>query len=85
MDYFAEELTASKLKSLFKKAGIRPFDGIRKNDPAFKANDITDKTPDAKVIELMVTHPGLIQRPIVEVGDRAVVARPAEKALEIIS
>jgi arsenate reductase-like glutaredoxin family protein len=32
----------------------------------------------------MVVDPNLIQRPIVEVGERAVVARPIEKALELI-
>ncbi len=85
VDYFVEELTAARLKSLFKKAGIRPFEGIRKSDPAFKANAITDKTPDAKVIELMVANPGLIQRPILEVGGKAVIARPAERAFEIIA
>jgi arsenate reductase-like glutaredoxin family protein len=32
----------------------------------------------------MVANPSIIQRPIVEVGDRAVLARPIEKALEVI-
>jgi arsenate reductase-like glutaredoxin family protein len=32
----------------------------------------------------MVANPGLIQRPILEVGDRAVLARPIDKALELI-
>jgi len=32
----------------------------------------------------MVKFPSIIQRPIVEVGDRVVLARPIEKALELI-
>jgi len=45
---------------------------------------ITADTPDAEVIKAMVSDPNLIQRPIVEVGDRAVLARPIEKALELL-
>ena len=48
------------------------------------AAGLTDGTPDAEIIAAMVADPNLIQRPIVEVGDRAVVARPIDKALEII-
>jgi arsenate reductase len=45
---------------------------------------VDSDTPDADVIRHMVADPNLIQRPIVEVGERAVVARPIEKALELI-
>lgn len=45
---------------------------------------ITADTPDAKVIKAMVADPNLIQRPIVEVGRRAVVARPIERALDLL-
>jgi len=48
------------------------------------AAGITEDTPDAKVIAAIVADPNLLQRPIVEVGNKAVVARPIEKALEIL-
>ncbi len=45
---------------------------------------VTAETADPAVIAAMVADPNLIQRPIVEVGDKAVLARPIEKALAII-
>ena len=39
---------------------------------------------DDEVIAAMTADPNLIQRPIVEVGDRAVLARPIDKALELL-
>jgi len=67
-----------------KKAGLKPLDVLRKNEPDFKKLNITPDMPDDKVIDLIVKHPNLLQRPIVEVGNKAVVARPIEKALKLI-
>jgi arsenate reductase len=36
------------------------------------------------VIELLLRHPELMQRPIVFRGPRAIIARPAEKVLELL-
>ncbi|CAN5544252.1 hypothetical protein BH10ACI3_BH10ACI3_29710 [soil metagenome] len=57
---------------------------LRKGEAAVKDAGISTDTPDGDVIKLMVANPNTIQRPIVEVGDRAVLARPIENALEII-
>ena len=72
------------MAGLLKKAGIKPFAALRRGEAAFKELALTAETPDADVIRAMIDHPGLLQRPIVEVGDRAVMAPPIEKALEII-
>ena len=48
------------------------------------AAGLTEDTPDKAVIAAMVSNPNLIQRPIVEVGDRAVIARPIDRALELV-
>jgi arsenate reductase len=68
------------LRDLAKKAGVTP---IRLTRGAAAAG-LTDETPGDAVIAAMVADPNLIQRPIVEVGNRAVIARPVEKALEIL-
>ncbi|MFN2413055.1 MAG: ArsC/Spx/MgsR family protein [Pyrinomonadaceae bacterium] len=85
VDYFIKPLTAEKLRGLFKKADLRPIDVVRKKEKIYNELNIGEDTPDDKIIDLMVKHPSLLQRPIVEVGDKAVLARPAERALDLIA
>jgi arsenate reductase len=73
------------LRDLLKKAGLRPFDVLRKKEQEFRELKITPETADEKVIELIVKHPNLLQRPIVEVGKKAIIARPIEKALALVA
>ena len=80
VNYFNEPFTEKNLNELVKKTGMRPIKLIR----GAAAAGITEDTPDKDVIRAMVADPNLIQRPIVEVDDKAVLARPIEKALEII-
>jgi arsenate reductase len=84
VNYFIEPFNEKKLAALIKKTGQRPYDVLRRAEPDFKAAGIDENTPDADVIAAMVKFPSIIQRPIVEVGPKAVLARPVEKALELI-
>ena len=68
------------MTKLAKKAGVRPIEMTR----GAAAAGLTKDTPDAEVIKAMVADPNLIQRPIVETDDLAVVARPIDKALGLI-
>jgi arsenate reductase (glutaredoxin) len=67
-----------------KKADLKPFDVLRKGETVFKELNLSKDMPDDEIIRAILENPSLLQRPIVEVGDRAVLARPAEKALELI-
>ncbi len=84
VNYFSSELTEEKLRRLLKKANLTPFEVLRKNEIAFKENRISAETSPDEIIELIVNNPSLLQRPIVELGDKAVLARPIEKALDLI-
>jgi arsenate reductase (glutaredoxin) len=68
------------LRKLVRKTGLRPIKLTR----GAAAAGLNDGTPDEDVIAAMIADPNLIQRPIVEVGERAVLARPIQKALELI-
>jgi arsenate reductase len=84
VNYFNKPFTEESLRRLIKKTGLRPFDVLRRNEAGVKERGITAETPDTEVIKAMVDEPSIIQRPIVEVGERAVLARPIEKALGLV-
>lgn len=84
VNYFIDPLPASKIKDLLKRAKVKPIDAVRKAEPDFKKLKISAEMSDDKIISLMVKNPNLIQRPIVEVGRKVILARPAEKVLEIL-
>ncbi len=86
MNYFATSLTEEKLRELITKMKIAPRDLLRTGEAIYrelnlKGRDVTDD----EIIRLMVEHPDLIQRPIVERGHRAVLAHPTEKVKEVMS
>jgi arsenate reductase len=78
-------MTEEKLRGLLRKANLSPFEVLRKKEPLFKELNITEEIPADEIIKLIIENPNLLQRPIVEVGNRAVLARPIEKALELIN
>jgi len=85
VDYYTDPIPKTKLKELLKKMGIKARDLLRTKEPIYKTLKIADRElSDAEIIDLMVEHPDLIQRPIVEKGNRAILARPAERLKEIL-
>ena len=85
VEYHVDGLPEDKLRELLAKAGLRPGDVLRAREPLAAELDLVDKPPpDDELIRLMAEHPQLVQRPIVERGDRAVLARPVERALELL-
>lgn len=84
VNYFIEPLTEEKLKDLLKKANLSAFDVVRKNEPVYKDLNVKEISDEAELIKMIVENPSILQRPIVEVGDKAVLARPIENALGLI-
>jgi arsenate reductase (glutaredoxin) len=79
VNYYVEPLNKKKLTELVRKLGMKPRELLRKSEPVYKQLGLADdRFSDAELIALMVEHPDLLQRPIVERGDRAVLGRPTE-------
>lgn len=85
VDYYVEPIPKKKLAELLRKMRIKPRDLLRTKEAIYKTLKIADRDlSDAQIVDLMVEHPDLIQRPIVEKGARAILARPAERLKEIL-
>jgi arsenate reductase len=85
INYYEQPFTKAKLKSLLKKAGLKATDILRTKEDVYKKLNIKNsKIGENELIDLMLKHPDLIQRPLVEKGDRAILARPAEQIHSIL-
>ena len=85
VNYYIEPLSAAKLKELVKKMGVKASELFRSKEEIYKKLKLSEReVPDEEAIKLMVEHPDLMQRPIVEKGAKAILARPAERLKEIL-
>ena len=82
--YLENPPTISELTNLISKLGIEPIDLVRKKEKLWIENYKNKVLSSNELIEIMSKNPILIERPIVIKGNKAVVARPIEKSLEII-
>jgi len=63
---------------------MKPSELLRKNEKVFKDLKIIEKNySENQILDLMIKYPDLVQRPIVEKGEKAILARPPEKILEL--
>ena len=97
---FVLPITASNKWILRYFAAILPLESIRIDvlktflspemrshiEPIYKELKLAQQNPsEDELVDLMVEHPDLIQRPIIEKGSKAMLARPAERILEFLS
>lgn len=85
IDYMIDPIPRAKLVVLLRKMGMSARELVRTKEPEFRelGLDQPDATDD-DFLAALVAHPGLVQRPIVEIGERAILARPPERVLEIL-
>jgi arsenate reductase (glutaredoxin) len=84
VNYYIKPFSKNKLRTLLKKMNMKPSKLLRKNEEAYKQLKISENTfTEEQILNFMIENPNLIQRPIIEKGDRAVLARPIEKLQEL--
>ena len=85
VNYYEKPFTKAQLKGLLRKAGLAAKDVLRTKEAVYKELGLAKQAlAEDELIELMISHPDLLQRPIVEKGDRALLARPAEKVKDLL-
>jgi arsenate reductase len=85
VNYYVQPLSKKKLTQLIAKMNLKPRDLLRKSELAYRELGLAkDEFTDAQLISLMVEHPDLLQRPIVERGERAILGRPTENVKELL-
>ncbi|OBY57276.1 arsenate reductase (glutaredoxin) [Pseudomonas sp. AU12215] len=83
--YLETPPSAAELKALLGKLGIGARQLLRTGEDEYKELNLANPAlGDDQLIEAMASHPKLIERPILVVGDKAVIGRPPEKVLEIL-
>jgi arsenate reductase len=83
VDYHVTGLSEPELRELLAKAHARPKDFLRGREAMAIGLDV-EALDDEALIARMVEHPALVERPIVVRGDRAVLARPVDRVLELL-
>lgn len=85
VNYYIEPLTRKKLVELLAKLKLTPRDLLRTSEPIYRELGLgKGEFSDDEIVSLMVKHPDLIQRPIVERGKRAVLGRPTENVKALL-
>ena len=85
VDYSVDPIPKPKLLELRKKMKMKPRDLLRSKEEIYRTLKLGERDyTDDEVVDLMLEHPDLIQRPIVEKGARAILARPAERLKDIL-
>lgn len=82
--YLEEVPSKEELKAILKKLNMKAEGLIRKGEKEHKEHFKGKSLSEDEWIETMIKYPKLIERPIIEIGDKAVIGRSPERVLELI-
>ena len=83
--YLKNPPTEDELTSILEMLTIPAKDLLRRGEPEYKELGLGNQYfSEQKLIQLMIKHPKLIERPIVIAGDKAVIGRPPEQVLNLL-
>jgi arsenate reductase (glutaredoxin) len=84
IEYRKVPFTRAKLEQLFRDAGLTPREALRtRGSPAEELGLIDGASPD-DILDAMVVHPILVERPLVETDKGVRLCRPQDKVMEIL-
>ena len=84
-EYLKTPPSRDELKRLYARAGITAREGLRAKEPLAAELGLTEPgVTDDQILDAMVEHPILIERPIVETGKGVRLCRPQDLVREIL-
>ena len=85
IEYLKTPPGKKELKDMLEKLGLSPRELMRKKEAAYKDNQLDDESlSDDQLLDAMIEHPVLIERPIVLANNKAIIGRPPESVLDIL-
>ena len=85
VEYLENPPTRAELQRIYDRAGITPRDGLRAKEPLADELGLNDPgVSDDAILDAMMAHPILINRPLVETGKGAALCRPQEQVLNLL-
>ncbi|APC21950.1 arsenate reductase [Pseudomonas protegens] len=83
--YLETPLDAAQLRSLLAKLGLSARQLLRTGEDEYKTLNLADPSlSEEQLVAAIAQHPKLMERPILEAGDKAIIGRPPENVLEIL-
>lgn len=85
IEYLKTPPDVNDLKQILNKLNLSPRELLRNNEPEYKENQLDDNNlSDEEIVQAISKHPILMQRPIVILGNKAIIGRPPEKVNELL-
>ena len=85
VEYLQTPPSRDELKRLYARAGITPRQGLRAREPLAAELGLLDPgASDDAILDAMIAHPILIERPLVETHKGAALCRPQEKVRDLL-
>jgi len=83
-NYMIEQFTLDELKDVIKKLGIQPIELVRIKESIWIEHYKNKTLSEQEILDAMLNHPKLIERPIIVYGEKAIIARPKERIKELL-
>ena len=84
VEYLKTPPSRAELKAILAKLGMKPEQLVRKGENLYKSKFKDRVLSDDQWLDALAENPILMERPIVVMGERAVIGRPPEKVLELL-
>ncbi len=85
LKYLETTPDADEIRTVLKKLGISARELMRTKEAIYKELDLKNIEDEEKLIQAMAENPKLIERPVVIMGDKAVLGRPPEKVIDFLT